>query len=88
MIDFVAAAIGLFAIPSVLEGVERPARVMFTKTALHLRNLLPTRQDFRESIQNSAFIRVHPRLVSACRSEGSATTGRGRRLLTLRVPTK
>lgn len=48
-IDFVAASIGLFAMPSVLEGVERPAKVMFHKVSLRLRDLLPTRQDYKES---------------------------------------
>lgn len=48
-IDFVAASIGLFALPSVLEGVERPARVMFLKVSLKLRDLLPSRQDYKEA---------------------------------------
>jgi len=48
-ISFVAAAIGLFALPEVLEAVERPGLAMFQKTALRLKNLLPSAQDFRES---------------------------------------
>lgn len=45
----VAAAIGLFALPEVLESVEHPGRAIFEKTALKLRNLLPSLQDFKDS---------------------------------------
>lgn len=48
-INFVAASIGLFAIPSAIEGVERPAKFVLHQASLKLRDLLPTRQDFKES---------------------------------------
>ncbi len=48
-LGIVAAAIGLFALPEVLEGIEKPGRAVFEKTAMKLRNLLPSAQDFRDS---------------------------------------
>lgn len=48
-INFVAASIGLFAIPSAIEGVERPAGFVLQQASLKLRDLLPNRQDFKES---------------------------------------
>jgi putative tricarboxylic transport membrane protein len=48
-ISFVAAAIGLFAIPEVLESIERPEQNVYEKTELKLRNLIPTLQDFKDS---------------------------------------
>src|SRR5690606_15652725 len=44
-----AATIGLFALPEVMEAMERPGRMIFAKTALRLRNFLPTLDDFRQS---------------------------------------
>ncbi|MBT54949.1 MAG: hypothetical protein CMF72_16320 [Mameliella sp.] len=49
-INFVAASIGLFALPSAIEGVERPAKFVFRQTSLKLRALLPTCKDIKESL--------------------------------------
>ncbi|MEW6671815.1 MAG: tripartite tricarboxylate transporter permease [Thermodesulfobacteriota bacterium] len=48
-VSFVAAAMGLFALPEVFEGIEQPGQVVFQKVALKLRNLMPNRQDFKDS---------------------------------------
>ena len=48
-ISFVAAAMGLFALPEVFEAMERPGEAVFKKVALKIRNLLPTAQDFKDS---------------------------------------
>jgi putative tricarboxylic transport membrane protein len=47
--SIVAAAIGLFAIPEVLEGIERPSRVALQKGRVRLRDLVPSRQDWSDS---------------------------------------
>jgi putative tricarboxylic transport membrane protein len=49
-INFVAASIGLFAIPSAIEGVERPARFAFHQASLRLRDLLPNRGELKEGL--------------------------------------
>ena len=48
-ISFVAASIGLFALPEVLEAAEKPGRNIYQQVSLKLRDLLPNRQDFREA---------------------------------------
>ncbi len=48
-VSFVAAAMGLFALPEVFESIEQPGQVVFKKVSLRLRNLFPTKQDFIDS---------------------------------------
>lgn len=50
-VSFVAAAMGLFAIPEVLVALENPAKDVFVKTSVRIRNLIPSRQDFKDSSQ-------------------------------------
>lgn len=47
--SIVAAAIGLFALPEVLEGMERPSRIAIQKGLVRLRDLIPSRQDWKDS---------------------------------------
>lgn len=47
--SIVAVAIGLFAIPEVLEAIETPSRVAIQKGMVKLKDLVPSREDFRES---------------------------------------
>jgi putative tricarboxylic transport membrane protein len=48
-LNFVAASIGLFAIPSAIEAMERPTKYVLHRASLRMRDLLPTRKDLRES---------------------------------------
>jgi len=48
-ISFIAASIGLFALPEVMEAMERPGRMVYQRVASGIGKLLPTKQDFRES---------------------------------------
>ncbi len=48
-LSFVAAAMGLFALPEVFEAMERPGESVYKKVSLKVRNLLPTKQDFIDS---------------------------------------
>jgi putative tricarboxylic transport membrane protein len=48
-IAFISVAVGLFAIPEVLVNVEEVAEQVFMEVKLSLKNLLPSRQDWKDS---------------------------------------
>jgi putative tricarboxylic transport membrane protein len=48
-ISFIAASIGLFALPEVMEAMERPGRMIYKRVTTKINSLLPTRQDMKES---------------------------------------
>jgi putative tricarboxylic transport membrane protein len=48
-VDMVAVMMGLYALPEVFEGLENLVREAIQKTSVKLRNLIPTKQDFRDS---------------------------------------
>lgn len=48
-ISFIAASIGLFALPEVMEAMERPGRMVYERVTTKVGRLLPTKEDFRES---------------------------------------
>jgi len=49
-ISFVAAGIGLFGLPEVIETIEKPFKSAIQKGAVKLRDVFPTRQDYKDSI--------------------------------------
>lgn len=48
-ISFIAAGIGLFGLPEVIETIQKPVRSAIQKGAVKLRDVFPNRQDFKDS---------------------------------------
>jgi putative tricarboxylic transport membrane protein len=48
-ISFIAASIGLFAIPEVMEAFEKPTKAVKNTIKIKLKSLVPSAQDFREA---------------------------------------
>ena len=49
-ISFVAAGIGLFGLPEVIETIQRPVRTAIQKGAVKLRDVFPSKQDYKDSL--------------------------------------
>lgn len=48
-VGFIGVAVGLFAVSEVLENIESPAERVFIQTKLTFSNLMPNRQDWKDS---------------------------------------
>jgi putative tricarboxylic transport membrane protein len=49
-ISFIAAGIGLFGLPEVIETIQKPAMAAMQKGAVKLRDVFPNRQDYKDSV--------------------------------------
>lgn len=49
-ISFIAAGIGLFGLPEVIETLQKPTMAAMQKGAVKLRDVFPNRQDYKDSV--------------------------------------